>query len=87
MSDISSTINNIASTIQKIGSSYVSTVNSGAYDGLSYKEKQMDVKPVINKSIETNSILGMSSLTFVSFSLISVFVMGVSILILKPQIK
>lgn len=64
---------------------YVSSKDSGVSDGLTTREKENPIKPIINKSLKKSTVFGMSPLAFlgVSFSLIAIC--GVAIITIKNK--
>ena len=71
--------------LKKIASIYAQSQTSGATDGLTAREKQSPVKPIINTSLKDTRVLGMTPLTYISVSLGIVLVCGITILSIKNK--
>lgn len=71
--------------LKKIVNMYVQSQTSGASDGLTAREKQSPVKPIINTSLKDTRVLGMTPLTYIAVSLGIVAVCGVAILSIKNK--
>lgn len=71
--------------LKKIANFYAQSQTSGATDGLTAREKQSPVKPIINTSLKDTRVLGMTPLTYISVSLGIVLVCGITILSMKNK--
>lgn len=71
--------------LKKIVNLYAQSQTSGATDGLTAREKQSPVKPIINTSLKDTRVLGMTPLTYVSVSLGIVLICGITILSIKNK--
>jgi hypothetical protein len=71
--------------LKKIVNIYAQSQTSGATDGLTAREKQSPVKPIINTSLKDTRVLGMTPLTYISVSLGIVLVCGITILSIKNK--
>lgn len=71
--------------LKKVVNMYVQSQTSGATDGLTAREKQSPVKPIINKSLKDTRFLGMPPLTYIGVSLGIVVICGITILSIKNK--
>lgn len=71
--------------LKKITNMYVQSQTSGASDGLTAREKQSPIKPIINTSLKDTRVLGMKPLTYITVSLGIVIICGVAILSMKNK--
>jgi hypothetical protein len=71
--------------LKKVVNMYVQSQTSGATDGLTAREKQSPVKPIINTSLKDTRFLGMTPLTYITVSLSIVALCGVAILSIKNK--
>lgn len=71
--------------LKKVINMYAESQTSGATDGLTAREKQSPIKPIINTSLKDTKILGMTPLTYIAVSLGIVAVCGVAILSIKNK--
>ena len=71
--------------LKKIANFYAQSQTSGATDGLTAREKQSPVKPIINTSLKDTRVLGMTPLTYITVSLSIVAICGVAILSIKNK--
>jgi hypothetical protein len=71
--------------LKKVVNMYVQSQTSGATDGLTAREKQSPVKPIINKSLKDTRFLGMTPLTYITVSFSIVAICGVAILSIKNK--
>jgi hypothetical protein len=71
--------------LKKIVNMYAQSQTSGASDGLTAREKQSPVKPIINTSLKDTRVLGMTPLTYIAVSLGIVAVCGIAILSIKNK--
>ena len=71
--------------LKKVVNMYVQSQTSGASDGLTAREKQSPVKPIINTSLKDTRFIGMKPLTYISVSLGIVLVCGIAILSIKNK--
>ena len=71
--------------LKKVVNMYAQSQTSGATDGLTAREKQNPVKPIINTSLKDTRVLGMTPLTYVGVSLSIVVICGIAILSIKNK--
>jgi hypothetical protein len=71
--------------LKKVVDTLVQSQTSGASDGLTARERQNPVKPIINTSLKDTRFLGMKPLTYISVSLGVVLVCGITILSIKNK--
>ena len=71
--------------LKKVINMYAESQTSGATDGLTAREKQSPVKPIINTSLKDTRVLGMKPLTYIAVSLSIVAICGVAILSIKNK--
>lgn len=71
--------------LKKVVDMYVQSKTSGAYDGLSAREKESPIKPIINTSLKDTRVIGMKPLTYIAVSLSIVAICGVAILSIKNK--
>ena len=69
--------------LKKVVNMYVQSQTSGVTDGLSAREKQSPVKPIINTSLKETKVFGMTPTTYILVSLSVVIVCGIGVLSMK----
>lgn len=69
--------------MKKVVNMYVQSQTSGVYDGLTAREKQSLIKPIINTSLKDTKVFGMTPTTYILASLSIVIVCAVGILSIK----